>query len=63
MSDRVTVWYDDTSLEKAFIVDAVDRDGNSRTIEAFADLISAVRFGSNYARERSLAFENRTQGW
>lgn len=62
-ADKVTVWYDDTSIEKAFIVDAQDRDGNSRTIEAFDDLIAAVRFGRVFARDNNLPFENKTDGW
>lgn len=60
---KVTVWYDDTSMEKGFIVDSVDKDGNSKTVEAFDDLISAVRFGAEYAKNNNLAFENSTQGW
>lgn len=60
---KVTVWYDDTSMEKAFIVDSVDKHGNSKTVEAFDDLISAVRFGVNFAKENNLPFENTTQGW
>jgi hypothetical protein len=60
---KVTVWYDDTSMEKAFIVDTVDKEGNSNTVEIFDDLISAVRFGAEYAKNNNLAFEDRTQSW
>jgi hypothetical protein len=51
---KVTVWYDDTSMEKGFIVDSVDKDGNSKTVEAFDDLISAVRFGVDFAKKNNL---------
>mgnify|MGYP003339756124 CR=1 FL=1 len=60
---KVTVWYDDTSMEKGFIVDSVDKDGNSKTVEAFDDLISAVRFGVDFAKKNNFLFENNTQSW
>jgi len=60
---KVTVWYDDTSMENAFIVDSVDKEGNSKTLKIFEDLISAVRFGADFAKKNNLAFENSTQSW
>ena len=60
---KVTVWFDDISIDKAFIVDKVDKMGNSETLQVFEDFISAINWGRAFAKEQKINFEDLTQKW
>ena len=59
-SDKVTVWHDDTSIESGYVVDAVDADGNTLTVNVCDDRDEAIAFGKQYAEQSKLAFEDLT---
>lgn len=60
MSKTVTVWFDDTSIDKGYVVDVVDADGNTMTVNVLDDRDEAIAFGKRYAHNSKLVFEDLT---
>jgi len=61
MSKTVAVWYDDTSMDKGYVVDVVDADGHTDTVNVLDDRDEAIEFGKRYAEKSKLVFEDLTE--
>jgi hypothetical protein len=59
---KITVWFDDISQDKGFIVDIVEKD-NCITLNVFNDMIDAINWAKQYANKRNIKFEDLTQSW
>jgi hypothetical protein len=59
---KITVWFDDISQDKGFIVDIVEKD-SCITLNVFNDMIDAINWAKQYANKRNIKFEDLTQSW
>ena len=59
---KITVWFDDISQDKGFIVDIVEKV-NCNTLNVVNDLIFAINWAKQYANKRNIKFEDLTQSW
>lgn len=61
MSDKkVTVWYDDTSIEHGYVVDVWHEDGGCDTVKVFDTQEEAIAYGREFASNSNMLFEDLT---
>lgn len=54
---KVTVWYDDTSEERGWVIDQVDEMGSSLTVNVLDDEDEAKAWAKQYAEKSGLPCE------
>lgn len=59
-SEKVTVWFDETSDEQGYVIDVQDSDGGTLTVNVLDDRDEAIAFGKKYAEKSKLEFEDLT---
>ena len=59
-SEKVTVWFDDTSEETGYVIDVQYSDGGTLTVNVLDDRKQAIAYGKKYAAKSDLEFEDLT---